>query len=149
MIVLMGIVVVLSVFAISSLAADVADINIVISSERASSLLPEFNFVKETFALALNYNLAENITLQDNETLFYGNIRNIKDAFNQTRDEYYILELQHDKLFDAELNDPPYWVAHPGSTDNIYHVSCTISLEDHDACYTEDVLYSIVCKPQT
>lgn len=145
-IILMGVVLVISVFAISTLAADIANLDIVISSERATSLLSEFICIKDTFNLSINYNLADNITIQNNKMVFYGNISNITKAFNQTLEEYYLLELQHDILFDAEIND--YWVAHPGGTDGIYHINVTLSLENRNTRYTEDVLYSIMCKPQ-
>ena len=67
MIILMGIILVISVFTISSLAADIANLDIVISGERAISLLPEFICIKDAFCLSLNYNLADNITIQNNK----------------------------------------------------------------------------------
>ena len=147
MIVLMGIVLAISVFMISSLTAEITNLDTVISTERSTSLQSEFTCIKETFALSLNYNLAEKITMQGNELRFYGNIDNITKAFEQTRDEYIVLELQHDILFEAELNDPSYWYEHPGGTDYVYHVNVTLSLEDRDTRIAENVLYSIVCRP--
>lgn len=147
MILLMGVVLVISVFAISSIAADLANLDIVVSSEKAISLLPEFICIKDTFCLSLNYNLAEDITIQGDKMVFYGNISNLTSKFEQTVNEYYLLELQHDILFNAELND--YWVAHVGSTDGVYHLNVTLSLENRNTRYTENVLYSIMCKPQS
>ena len=143
--VLMGIVLVTSVFVLSSLAANLANLDIMIASERATSLLPEFTHIKETFALAMNYNLADNITIENNEMIFYGNISGMTAAFNQTRDEYHVLALQHDILFNAYLHN--YWVAHPGGMDCIYYVNVTLHLENRDTRYTENVLYSIICRP--
>lgn len=145
MIVIMGIILAVSVFAISSLSADIANLDLVISTERSTSLLSEFTCVKESFAYSLNYNLAENITIENDELWFYGNISNITKAFEQTKDEYIVLELQHDILLEAELNK--YWYAKPGATDYIYHVNVTLSLENQDTRITEDIIYSIVCKP--
>ena len=144
-IVLMGIILAVSVFVMSSLAAEINNLDIVISTERSISLLPEFNSIKESFILSLNYNLVENIVLEGNKMKFYGNISNITSAFNQTVDEYYVLGLQHDLLFEAELHN--YWVAHPGGADNIYYINTTLSLENQDTRYTEEVLYSIICIP--
>jgi len=143
--VLMGIVLVTSVFVLSSLAANLANLDIMIASERATSLLPEFTHIKETFGLALNYNLADNISMKNNEMIFHGNSGNITAAFNKTRNEYHILALQHDILFNADLHN--YWVAHPGGMDCIYYVNVTLHLENRDTRYTENVLYSIICRP--
>ena len=145
MITLMGILLVVTVFTMASLAADITNLDIVISSERAISLLPEFICIKDSFCHSLNYNLADNITIQNNEMLFYGNISNITEVFSYTTNEYYLLELQHDILFDAQLND--CWVVHSGSTDGVYYLNVTLSLENRNTRYTEDVLYSIMCKP--
>lgn len=144
MIILMGVVLSISVFILAALAADIANLDIVVPSERFISLVPEFTNVKEAFGKALNYNLVTSITSQNNQMVFMGNITNISKAFNKTKDEFYDLELQHDILFDAKLND--YWYARPLSTDNIYHISVYISLDDRNTRIAEDVVYSIVCK---
>ena len=145
MIVLMGVVLSISIFVISSLAADIANLDIVVPSERFISLVPEFTNVKNAFGKALNYNLASNITLKNNQMLFIGNITDIYEAFSQTKNEFYKLELQHDIIFDAKLNN--YWYKRPLSSDNIYQVNITLSLDDRNTRIVEDVLYSIVCKP--
>ena len=145
MILLMGVVLAISVFSISALTTEIANIDIVITTERSRSVQDEFNCIKETFPFSLNYNLAENITLEGDEMRFYGNISNITAAFNQTKDEYYILELQHDIIFDAEMIS--YWYAHPGGTEYIYYISAIISLENEDTFITENVKYSIECRP--
>ncbi|RLF34800.1 MAG: hypothetical protein DRN08_04085 [Thermoplasmata archaeon] len=54
---LLGILLALSVFVLASMASEISDLNLVVPSERASSLLKEFNNIKDTFGLALNYNL--------------------------------------------------------------------------------------------
>ena len=144
MIVLMGITLSIAVFVISSLAADIANLDIVVPSERFISLSPEFTNVKESFGKALNYNLVDNITLKSNQMIFMGKITDIYKAFNQTKDEFCDLELQHDILFDAKLNG--YWYAHPSSSDNIYQVNVSLSLDDRNTRIAENVLYSIVCK---
>jgi hypothetical protein len=145
MIVLTGVLIVISVVLVSSVAPDVANITISITSEKASTRLQEFISIKETFPYSLTYNLAENITLENNRSIYYGNISNITIVFNQTREEYRQLELKHDVIFDAKLHD--YWVAHPGSTDCVYYLNATISLRDRNEYHMENVIFSIVCKP--
>jgi len=145
MIVIMGIILAISVFAISSLSADISNLDIIITTERSSVLNSEFTGIKETFATSLNYNLAEKITIENGEMNFYGNISNITKAFNQTIDEFVNLELKYDMILEANLNK--YWYAKPGSTDYVYHVNVTISLENQDTRISEDVIYSIVCRP--
>jgi hypothetical protein len=145
MILLMGVVLAISVFSISALTTEIANIDIVVTTERSRSLQDEFTTIKETFPFSLNYNLAENITMENNEIIFYGNISNITAAFNQTKNEYYILELQHDNIFNAEL--VTYWYAHPGGINYIYYVSVILTLENENSIITENVDYSIECRP--
>lgn len=145
MIVLMGLLLALSVLVISSLAAEITNLNIVVTSERSSSLITEFICVRETFGEALNHNLVDNIDYDGVKLMFYGNINNIADAFSQTRDEFYTLELRHDNLFDAVINKQP-WYSHKSDDGNyVYNIDVTISLANGNACITEDILYSIVC----
>lgn len=147
MIVLMGVVLSISVFVISSLSADIANLDTVVPSERFISLIPEFTNAKEAFGKALNYNLVNNIVSQNNQMILMGNITDISKAFSQTKEEFRDLEMQHDILFDAKLNG--YWCAHPLSSDYVYHVNISLSIEDRNTHLAEDVLYSIVCKPYT
>ncbi len=58
LIALMGVILVISVFTISSIAADLSNLDIQLSGERAVSLLPEYILVKDAFIKSLNYNLA-------------------------------------------------------------------------------------------
>jgi len=147
MIILMGLLLAISVLVISSLAAEITNLNIV--NERSPSLLTEFICIRETFGKALNHNLIDDIDYGGGlKLMFYGDINNITDAFNQTRDEFYTLELQHDNLFDAVINKQP-WYSHKSDDGNYaYHIDVTISLANGNACITEDILYSIVCTPK-
>lgn len=145
MITLMGIVIAVSVFVVSSIAAEVENIEF-ITSETQSSLTNEFSIIKETFGTSLNYELIH-ITIglgapNDNECVMRGNINNITQAFNQTRKGHFDLELKYGRIFDAKLNK--YWYAN--TEDGVYYVHVTLYLEDADACLSEDVTYSIVCK---
>jgi hypothetical protein len=163
MIVIMGIILALSVFMIGSIAAEIANLDVVVSTESTTYLLPEFNNIKENFGIALNYNLADitintigigevdpewGIDLRKNESRIDGNINQISAAFNQTRDEYHRLELKYGKLFDASLDR--YWYSHRSQilkgaiTNKIYYVEATLFLEDGKARVTEKVTYSIV-----
>ena len=164
MIVIMGIILALSVFMIGSIAAEIANLDVVVSTEPSTYLLPEFNNIKENFGITLNYNLADitinttgvgeidaqwGIDLRKNESRLDGNINQIATAFNQTRDEYHRLELKYGKLFDATLDR--YWYSHRSHilrgaiTNKIYYVEATLFIEDGKARVTEKVTYSIVC----
>lgn len=145
LIALMGVMLVISVFAISSIAADLANLDIQLTGEKSVSLLDEYIIVKDSFGKSLNYNLSEKIENIGNEEKFYGNMENLTDCFQNTLDEFYEMEIQHDILFDAVLND--YYVAHPGSSDGIYTLDVTLSLENKNTRFVENVKYSIMCLP--
>ncbi len=162
MIALMGIVLAIAVFVISSLAAEISNINFVVSTESYSSLPEEFNNIKQTFGASLNYNLIDVTIRQDgsvlsDETLLEGHITDLADAFNQTRDEYFNISLKHGYLFDANLSR--YWFSHKeivkpeGAGTNIertfYSVDITLHLDDGSTQITEDVEYIIVCNQKT
>ena len=94
LITIMGIILAISIFIISSLAAEIANIDFVVSSGESTSLLTEFKNVKDTFVISLNYNLIDNIYFEQNneykdESYLYGDIDNLGTAFNKTKDEYY------------------------------------------------------------
>jgi len=148
MIVLMGLLLAISVLAMSSLATEISNLNIVVSSERSTSPLTEFICIRETFGKALNHNLVDDIEYDGKlKLMFYGDFYNITDAFNQTRDEFYTLELQHDNLFDAIPNK--YWYSHKSDDGNyVYRIDVTISLDNGNTYITEDILYSIICTPK-
>jgi len=143
MITLMGVMLAVSVFVISSIVAEVENIEF-ITSETQSSLTYEFNNIKETFGTTLNYNLIEITVVAaiSEECNMKGNINNITQAFEITRKNYTDLELKYGRIFDANL--VKYWYANTG--DGVYYVSVTLYLEDTDAYISEDVTYSIVCK---
>jgi hypothetical protein len=151
MITLMGVILAVSVFMISSLGAEIANIDFVVSSGSSISIFTEFINVKNTFDLSLNYNLADvNIDAEDNSSL-YGNIENIYSAFNQTVDDYFNISFKHDLLFDAKLNH--IWYSHhdiiQGYTTVFYTVEVAIYVDDGNSNITEDVRYSIACTPIT
>ena len=150
MIVLMGLLLAISVIVISSLAAEISNLSIVVSSERSSSLVTEFICIRETFGKALNHNLVNNIDYDGElKLMFYGDIDDIADAFDQTRDAFYTLELQHDNLFDVVINRQPWYADKFDGGNYVYHIDVTISLTNGNACITEDILYSIVCTHET
>ena len=143
---LMGILLVISVFAISSIATDLANIDIDLSSETSISLLKEYNFVKDAFPRSLTYNLADDVDEINDKVLFYGDISNLDTVvFDETVDEFYQMELEHDIFFNAELNK--YYIAHPGSSDGVYHLEVTLTLKNRNTEFVEDVIYSIMCIP--
>lgn len=159
MIALMGIILAISVFVISSLAAEIANIDFIVSTGESTSLSTEFNNIKDTFGVTLNYNLIDGDgfiigTAADpveDESYLYGDIDNINIAFQQTRDEYFNLSFQHGIFFDASLGI--YWIADDevsiqGKNTFFYNVEITLSLDDGNSYITEDVTYLIACTPE-
>jgi len=145
MIILMGVILSLAIFVISALAADIINLDIAISNERATSTVSEFNYIKETFGIALNYNLITNISNNDGTLIFQGNISNITKAFNQTREQFFALELRYGNIFDAELNK--CWYSHLANESHVYHADVSLTLDDGKTYLAEDITYSIVCQP--
>lgn len=145
MITIMGVVLAITIFVISSLSADIINLDTVISNERATSLLSEFTYVKETFGKSLNYKLANEVSVINDKLVFTGNPNKIMENFTKTEDELYILELQYGNNFDATLNRPP-WYSHLVNGDDIYYIDVTIKLDDGKTYLRENVIYSIVCK---
>jgi hypothetical protein len=153
MIILMGVILALAIFVISSLAADIINLNILISNERASSIVSEFNYVKEAFGTSLNYNLIDRIELPlttfpgslEGNITFKGDINNITKVFNQTRDRFYLMELNYSNIFDAELNK--FWYSSESGENYIYYADVSLSLDNGKTHINDKVLYSILCKP--
>ncbi len=156
MIILMGVLLALSVYSIAAISSQLVDIDVVVSRERSTSLLPEFNQIKEAFGKSLNYNLLDNIYYGAGYWyfgVFYGDIESIEGAFNITRDIYYTIELSYDIFFDAKLKNvdqftgnPGYWYSHNSSFyGHVYNVEVTIILDNGETSITEDVEYYIVC----
>ena len=147
-IILMGIILAVSVFTISSFGSNLSNLDIVLISDRSESLLNEFTSVKESFVYSLNYDLADNIVYDDDGLIFYGNINNLPAVFETTKQKYYNLELKHDIIFDAKLND--YYILHPLGTDDLYQVEITLMIISKETTICEDVRYTIICKtPET
>lgn len=152
LITIMGIILAISVFIISSLAAEIANINFVVTSGESTSLSTEFKNIKETFVKALNYNLIEEISIPSHnyESYLYGDINNLEFAFNQTKDEYYTLFLQHGIFFDAHLNNS--WFSHEEIIQDentvFYRIKFTLSLDDGNSFIAEDIERLIICTPE-
>jgi len=138
--VILGIVLATSVFLISSLASEIANVDFVVISETQSSLAREFSVIKESFGATLNYNIAETSSV-DTKMInpLKGNITDIEDKFEQTRNEYFNVLLTHGFLFDAHLNGYEYSFKETG----LYYVHTTLLLDDGNARVTENVTYSI------
>lgn len=165
MIALMGIVLAISVFMISSLAAEIANVDFIVITRDAGSLAGEFSDIKETFGVALNYNLVDifiykytggpsggDIQARINESFFDGDINKIETAFNQTKDEYFNLYFRRGIFFDAVLNEPWYYSHEEeityGNNTVFYSVDITLYLDDGDSRMAEDVTYLIACTPE-
>ena len=129
---------------ISSIPSQISDVDVVVSSGRSTSLLPEFIHIKEAFGRCLNYELVNISFYDDLSTNFYGDIREIKESFNRTRDSFYILELNYDTFFDAQLKN--YWYLYLSPYYGyVYNVIYTLTLDNGKTSITEDVECSIIC----
>lgn len=146
MIILMGIILAIAIFVVSGISADIINLDVVISNERAALLSPEFDYIKDNFGTSLNYNLIDNVEVEVNinNLTFKGNINNITSAFIKTRNEFTALELRYGNFFDADLNK--CWYSHRDDEKHVYYVSINLVLEDEKTRIDEDVLYAIVCE---
>lgn len=154
-IVLMGIILVVSVFIMASMAAEITNVNTIVLAY-PSSLLNEFGNIKDTFGTTLNYNLI-NITITDNESMMKGNINKLYTVFNQTKEEYFNLEIKYGFIFDAYLNR--YWYSSEevipweggliGSDIKriFYNVDISLFLDDGESQITKNVQYLFLCNP--
>ena len=152
LITIMGIILAISIFIISSLAAEIANIDFVVSSGESTSISAEFKNIKDTFIVALNYNLIEELSIPTSnyESYLYGDIDNLGPAFNQTKDEYYNLYLQHGIFFDAHLNNS--WYSHEeviqGENTVFYWIKFTLTLDDGNSFIAEEIERLIICNPE-
>jgi len=158
MIVLMGIMLAISVFVIASIPSQISDVSVVVSRERSTSILPEFIHIKEVFGKSLNYNLVHEsygggiaFDIGSGEpvhdhlyTWFFGDIKYIENTFQETRDSFQILELNHNNFFDAQFKN--YYYSHTSLFyGDIYNVGVTLTLDNGKTSITEDVEYFIIC----
>lgn len=141
MITLLGIILAISVIALSSLSSEIANIDFVVTTTQSSTIVNEFEMIKTTFGSSLNYNLADVVDGDaDGNTTLEGNIDDIENSFEQTKLEYFNLELMRGNLFDANLTG--YWFTYEG--DDRYNVEVTLMLDDGSNSITEDVIYTII-----
>ena len=147
LITIMGIILAVSIFIISSLAAEIANIDFVVTSGESTSLSTEFKNIKDTFAVSLNYNLIKNIKIFNNESYMEDDIDRLEKAFYDTKCEYYNISLYHGLLFDAYLNDS--WFSHEeviqGENTVFYKVKFTLSLDDGNSFISEEIERLIIC----
>ena len=151
MILLTGIVLALSIIALSVISSQMANLRILVPQQRMTSILDEYRNLRESFGKALNYNLVDAYNNSVSSSLdwpdawycyYVGDIENIEEAFNETFEEFYTLELSKGNFFDAKLLD--YWPNENGIT---YTIVLSLSLSDGEESISEIVSYSIVCNP--
>ena len=149
-IILIGVVLAASVIVIASISAEMANLRTTIPQQRVSSLLEDFRELKQTFGKSLNYNLLDHLSVDSSPTshvqppwysYYVGTIENITDAFNQTFEQFYTIEMVRGNIFSARLND--YFPTNEYGTE--YAVEITLSLSDGLSCISENVTYSIKC----
>ena len=145
-IVLAGVIMFISIIFISSLAPEIANIEVGISSEKSSSSLNDFFSIKKTIPYAVTFDLAENITVENNRFVYYGNISNLSFEFEKINNEIRKMQFKRNLEFNSNLNS--FSVANPGSRKYNYNLNVTLTLRDKNEKYAEDVLYSIICKPK-
>jgi hypothetical protein len=146
-IVLMGFLLVIAVLIIASYGVELAELDVLVTSERSSSLLTEFQHIQPSFGVALNYYLVDlSISRFTSNSYYVGNISTLPEAFNQTRGKFHRLELTHNIYFDATLN--AYWYSYTSYNGDIYSVDVTLKLDDGATRITQNVTYSVVCLPK-
>ncbi len=146
MIVMMGVLLVISIVVLGSLAAEIADVDVIVSNQRSTSLLQQYLVIEEAFHRSLQYNLTSIRLLQGQyRTLFFGSIQNVTQAFNNTRDRFFIFALRYNMIFNATLND--YWYSHPANNGDVYYVDVTLALTDGLTSIERDVLYTVRIRP--
>jgi hypothetical protein len=143
--VLTGIILVVIVIFVSTLAPDVVNISVDISNVKARSEIESFLLIKRNLPYIITFDLAENITIEKDSFIFYGNISNLSCIFNNIINETREIKFKQGINFDGKLNN--YWVAHPGSKDGVYYLDVTVSIGKKDEYHEEDMIISIVCSP--
>jgi len=154
MIVILGITLAISVFLISTIPSELSSIGPKVIKERSTSLLPEFNHLKEVFGQALQIRLTDhrfNITSKiDPDILLYGKLGKYTMQTTIVATEIYELKLvllniskQQDKLFDAEM--AYFYYSHSVSEGNVYYVYVTLTLRDGYSRIEQRVKYTIIC----
>jgi hypothetical protein len=151
MIVITGVLIVISIVILGSLAAEIADIDMIVSNERSTSLLAEYIMFEESFGVSLQTNLT-NITVSNLTSIsgsyrsfYYGFSDNITNAVLNTRNRFHNIALRYDLILDATLNR--YWYSHPANNGDIYYVDVTLTLGDGLSSITRDVTYTVVLRP--
>jgi len=143
MITLMGVLLAISVFVIAAIPSELSDLDTVVPSERFRSILPEFAQIKESFGVALNYNLVDVTLNEDGDASFSGDIKNIESAVDQTEESFQTMMMNHDIFFDATFQK--YWYSHTSNNGNIYLVQVYLLLDDGSMSLNEEMTYSIIC----
>jgi hypothetical protein len=145
MIAILGIILAISVIVLSSISSEIANIDFVVSTQSSSTLVNEFEMIKSTFGASLNYNLADVVDYNsDGNTSLVASISDIQNSFNQTKFEYYNIELRRGNLFDANLKN--YIFTFDGI--DKYNVEVTLLLDDGYNSISEDVVFTLVFTPK-
>ena len=161
MIVLLGVTLALSVFLISTIPSEIADLDLTIERNRSNSLLPEFLHLKDVVGKALQYSL---VTIEFNQTNifdpnmnFTGKEGHYTMQYN-TVNYYYAakvriilqdIKLQEDKIF--SISTPPgsaLLFSHKTQEGTVYTLPLTLSLKDKYTTIYQTVNYDIICNEE-
>jgi hypothetical protein len=148
-IVLMGVFIAISVIAVASLSAEVANVNVHMTNIRSMTLSTEFSNIKESFGVALNYQIATiSISKFTSYSYYYCSIDDalVKNAFDTTKSLFTGFELKHNIIFDATYTD--YWFAYSALEGDVYYIDVTLYISDGITEIQQQTTYSIVCQPQ-
>jgi hypothetical protein len=150
MIVLMGIILAVSVFVVSSIPSEISDLGATVVQERSHALLSEFMHLKIVFGSALQWNVASEIEVDagsgdiEVKANIYDVVSKINNNVKVTGEKIQALLLPHDQWFRAECRGIQY--SHTTSQGHVYTVLVHLSLKDITSALEQNIPYSIVCK---
>jgi multidrug efflux pump subunit AcrB len=148
MIILTAILLAIAVFLIAFIPSQMVSSEGVIRRKQATSLQTEFTHMSKVFGKSLQYQLAD-IKLHNNRYMFIGDIQNIQNAFEDTKNLFYQLYLHQDIYFDASIqNQNWYWFSHTSSAGSTYIAQITILLDNGQTIISEQIDYTLICNTQ-
>jgi multidrug efflux pump subunit AcrB len=148
MIILTAILLAIAVFLIAYIPSQMISSEGTIRRKQATSLQTEFTHMREVFGKTLQYQLAD-IKEHNNQYMFIGDIQNIQNAFEDTKNLFYQLYLHQDIYFDASIqNQNWYWFSHTSSAGSTYIAQITILLDNGQTIISEQIDYTLICNTQ-
>ena len=145
----MGIILALSVFFLASISTGLIGSDVTVPLQRSTSPLPEFLHIKETFGLALQYNLGT-MNITENHLVFHGRLllSNVyTNALSKTTREFQQLLLAHNVQFEVNSGEfSSFSLRFQSVTEKGYVYQVPIILEYYDGStyIKQTVVYSLI-----